>query len=115
MHIFWKEKTLADVWECYSRRCLPVSSAYSAAKTGDKWHRSKIIEWNSDGQSSSTDVKGSSTDVKLNGASDKRKKSSDLPHNLKDVLEENSRTVRSDDEEEEEVDDEDQLNRDYGS
>src|SRR6218665_1605113 len=91
---------------------IHVSSAFSAAKAGDRWRRTKIIELNSEGQSSSTYVKGFR---ELDGAPDKRKKSSDLPHNLKDILEENSRTVRSDDEEEEEVDDEDQLNRDYGS
>ena len=69
MHIFWKEKTLADVWECYSRRCLPVSSAFSAAKAGDRLRRMRTIELASEGQSSSIepDVKGLD-ELHVNGA-----------------------------------------------
>lgn len=91
---------------------IHVSSAFSAAKAGDRWRRTKIIELNSEGQSSSTYVKGFR---ELDGAPDKRKKSSDLPHNLKDILEENRRKLEIDDKEEDEVDDEEQLSKDYGN
>ena len=91
---------------------IHVSSAFSAAKAGDRWRRTKIIELNSEGQSSSTYVKGFR---ELDGAPDKRKKSSDLPHNLKDILEENRRKLEIDDTEEDEVDDEEQLSKDYGN